>query len=166
MRLLALDISTNVGWAMFKSPTSAPTLGTWRAPIAMRGHYGRRLDGFEQWLRGKVFLLRPAVVAFESPIFVKWSSDLATNENTIRLLISLAGICELVAFRAGVRSLEVHSQTAKVKLAGSNRASGDQMIAAAVRRGWIVADDHQADACAVALVAFDHVARDHVGASA
>jgi Holliday junction resolvasome RuvABC endonuclease subunit len=157
LRVLALDISTNVGWAIFNSRLSKPRLDTWRAPMAMVGHYGRRLSMFEEWLRGKVSLLQPELVAFESPIFVKWSSDLATNEHTIRLLGAMAGIAELVCWRASVRCIEVHSQTAKKCLAGNSRAKKDQMIAAAVKAGFDVANDHEADACAVALAAYNHV---------
>ena len=157
MRVLALDISTNVGWAVFNGRHSKPRLDTWRAPMAMVGHYGRRLSAFEEWLRGKISLLQPELVAFESPIFVKWSSDLATNEHTIRLLIGLASITELVCYRASVRCIEVHSQTAKKRLAGNSRAKKNQMVAAAVKAGFEVANDHEADACAVALAAYDHV---------
>jgi Holliday junction resolvasome RuvABC endonuclease subunit len=157
VRLLALDISTNVGWALFASRRAKPRLDTWHAPPAMAGHHGRRLAMFEEWLRDKVVMLKPELVAFESPIFVKWSSDLATTEHTIRLLSAMAGMAEFVCHRAAVRCLEVHSQTAKRALAGNGRAKKDQMIAAAVKAGFDVANDHEADACAVALAAYEHI---------
>jgi Holliday junction resolvasome RuvABC endonuclease subunit len=157
MRLLALDISTQVGWALFKRPAAPPRLGTLRAPLAAVDNYGPRLDAFETWLHDFIPLARPEVLAFESPVFVKWSSDLATTEHTIRMLVSLAGIAELVAWRARLRCLEVHSRTAKRRLTSDNRAKKRAMQSAAVRLGFTVADDHQADAIAVALAAYDHL---------
>lgn len=159
MRLLALDIAGTTGWALFEHEHDVkPKLGTWHLPAAMVGHYGRRGAAFQDWLNDRVCLMQPDAIAFESPIFVKWSSDLATNEHTIRLLIGLAMIAELVAWRLQKRILEVHSQTAKKRLAGSGRAKGNDMVVAAVKQGYAVANDHEADACAVALCAYDHIA--------
>lgn len=157
MRVLALDISTSVGWALFAGEKRVPRLGTWRAPPAQVGDYAKRCVAFETWLNDFTCLDKPDVLAFESPIFVKWSSDLATNEHTIRTLIGLATVAEMVAWRLKVRALEVHSQTAKKRLTGNGRAKGDDMIVAAVKLGFVVANDHEADAIAVGLCAYDHV---------
>src|SRR5262245_18087794 len=85
-----------------------------------------------------------------------------TTAQTLRLQISLASTIETLAKARGVRCFEVATQSAKVALLGIGRAPKDarnwdwkrEMVIAAVRRGWPVGDDHQADACAVALVAY------------
>ena len=55
-----------------------------------------------------------------------------------------------------LRCVECHPSTVKVALAGNGKAKKHAMIAAAVRRDFIVATEHEADACGVALVAFEH----------
>ena len=47
---------------------------------------------------------------------------------------------------------------AKIVLTGNGRAKKNDMVVAAVKRGYRVADEHQADAVAVALAAYDHIA--------
>lgn len=152
--VLALDCSTAVGFAYFATSDGAPRCGTWRAPKSWAVEdYGERFLHFHNWLCDTMTAFQPDVLAFESPILPRGSMDMQTTEHTLRLLIGFAAIAELLAKLRGIRCFEVNVSTAKRMLAGSGRAEKDDMVIAATRRGWPVADHHQADATAVALVA-------------
>jgi Holliday junction resolvasome RuvABC endonuclease subunit len=154
MKVLALDCSTSVGWAFFKAHGAAPMCGTWKAPSTWSiEDYGSRFAKFHDWLCDMLTTLEPNVLAFESPVLPRGSMDFPTTEHTLRTLIGLVSVAELVAKLRGVRCREVNVSTAKKALTGNGRAQKSDMIVAATNRGFGVADDHQADACAVGLVA-------------
>ncbi len=160
MRCLALDLSRHVGWADFRSPKSKPRLGTFMLPTTRwADNFGPKFHALDEWLDGMVQAIRPELLAFEAPLtpIDGKSWQVSTNANTVRYLTGLATVAELVAARRRVRCIEVAVSTAKVALTGTQWAKKQQMLAAAVNRGWLPADDHQADACGVAIAAFNHV---------
>lgn len=70
MRILALDVSTNVGWALFAAPMpgSELLLGTYRVPSSESADdYGFRTIALESWLEDRIKEHEPDVIAFESP---------------------------------------------------------------------------------------------------
>ena len=157
MRLLALDLSTHVGWAFFAHRKAKPLLDTWHAPErhrTTRDDFGPMALAFELWLIKMLALHRPDVVAFEAPILPR--NKTFEKQRAIRMSYGFAFVTEKVCFGYGKRCVECHPSTVKVALAGSGKAKKPAMIAAAVRRDFIVATDHEADACGVALVAFEH----------
>lgn len=157
MRCLALDCSTSIGWAVFDRPAAVPRLGTWQLTRQFNTAItGKRFAEFEDWLSDMIARHDPAMVAFEAPILPFGDRASQSTGDTVRLLVGLATMVDLCAYRAGARCIEVPVPTAKARLAGSRFAKKGDMITAAIKRGWIVEDDHQADACAVALCAFDH----------
>lgn len=161
-KLWALDLSTRAGHALFKrADDPAPKFGTFKLPKAGPDDIAGRTLPLRFFLREMIALYRPDVLAFESPLILMGSkNDLAmmTTAQTMRLQISLAGEVETTAKECAVpRVLEVATSSAKVALAGTARLGKDKkkaMLFAAIERGWAVADDHQADAGAVALVAY------------
>lgn len=162
--LLALDASKFVGWSLWASPVDKPHCRTWEAVSAWNTEdYGPYLFEFKTWLTGMLDLHRPEVLAFESPIVVaSWGKGRGSDENNIRRLINVVGIAELMAYERNLVCVEVNNQTAKAYVGVSARRSGmsdaeykGQMINAMTKRGYRVADSHQADSCAVALVAYD-----------
>jgi Holliday junction resolvasome RuvABC endonuclease subunit len=153
VRLLALDLSTHVGWAFFAHRAAKPLLGTWHAPErANRDDFGPMFVAFERWLGHMLIEHRPHVLAFEAPILPR---DLR-RAHAIRMSYGFACMTERTATVARLRCVECHPSTVKVALAGNGRAKKPAMIAAAVRRDFAVATEHEADACGVALVAFEH----------
>ena len=158
-RVLALDCSTNVGWALFEGAGGPVRFSTWRAPKSfLQAEYGRSFVALEEWLNDMISVHAPDVVAFEAPItpfagFVEQRSSL----DIVRLLIGLATVVELVATRARLRCIEVPVPTAKKRVCGTGRATKRDMINAVVNLGHLVEDDHQADAIAVALATYDHL---------
>ena len=157
VRLLALDTSTHVGFSLWDGLPPAPTkLGTWHAPSAIAGNYGRRFKAFHNWLCDMITVHEPEALAFESPL--TGGPHMNTTEDILRLLIGLASVAELVAELRGLRCFEVHGTKVKMALAGTGRIpSKDKdrvMIAAAHEAGYLVGDSHQADSCGVALTVY------------
>jgi hypothetical protein len=164
--LLTLDASKFVGWSFWKSPADKPHCRTWEAKSRWDSEaYGPYLLEFKTWLNSMLDLLRPDVLAFESPIVVSrgWGKGRGSDENNIRRLISVVGIAELIAMERELVCIEVPNQTAKAYMGVSSRRSSGMtdaqykqlMIDAMTLRGYRIGDSHQADACAVALVAYE-----------
>lgn len=159
-RVLALDCSSFIGWALFDSRTGVPMFDTWRAPRSYLGDFGRTFVAFEAWLVGMVSTHQPDVIAFEAPI--TWVVDGSSNHphsssDQVRLLVGMATVVELVATRAHRRCIEVPVPEVKKRLTGSGWAKKRDVVNAVVKLGHLVEDDHQADAIGVALVAYDHL---------
>lgn len=149
MRVLAFDASSTVGWAFFADARAVPVLGDFEVPNST--DYGVRCLDMLNRTRILVEHHKPDVVAFEAPIFLprdRW--------HTRRLLTSLTVVIELVAAMRGLRCIEASPADVKRALAGA-RASKADMVVAATRMGWKVANDHQADACGVALAVYSHL---------
>lgn len=157
MRLLALDLSTHVGWAFFAHRAAKPLLGTWDAPVrakANRDDFAPMYVDFEKWLVHMLAHHRPHTLAFEAPILPTVRTF--QKQRAIRMSYGFACLTEKIARLEHLRCVECHPSTVKVALAGNGKAKKPAMIAAAVRRDFAVATEHEADACGVALVAFEH----------
>jgi crossover junction endodeoxyribonuclease RuvC len=138
-RILALDLSSRVGWAC--------------GPVDGEPHFGVKVIGkpgesigkfaslFDDWLADLITSEEPTIIVFESPILPR-----ATRPETARKLMGLAWHTELVAHRREIECREVQIQSVKKFFAGNGRAGKAEMIAAARRRGWKVTDDNIADA--------------------
>lgn len=166
MRCLALDLSVHVGWVVFARPDKLVAHGTWNLPSYQR--LGNRFLAFERWLIELCRQQRPEIVAFEEPIrgtpTRRAGIEHVTTMATQKLLQGLATIAELVAAKAGAdRCIEVATSSAKKKLAGHGRAEKRQMIAAAIAMGVPISSEHEADALAVCLCAYEHVGLDVKG---
>jgi len=158
VRLLALDTSTHVGWALFAHPHRVVDFDTWEMPEGNSyDDMGTRWCAFDFWLSGMIRTHRPGIVAFEAPISPNMPMR-KSNTRTMRLLHGITVVAETVCARhGGVRCIEVPNSTAKLRLVGDHRAKKPAMIAAALRLGHQVADDNQADAIAVALATYEHL---------
>lgn len=157
MRVLALDCSTFVGWSFWASAHAVPKCGTWKMPKAWSNEaYGKRFVALHHWLADMITRFEPDVLCWESPILPRAGMrDLKVTEDTLRTLVGLVSICELVGELRELRTFEVHVATCKKRLAGDARADKAEMMAAATRLGFAIADSHQADSCGVALVVYD-----------
>lgn len=156
MRVLAFDASSVTGWAAFADARSRPLLGDFELSASL--DYGARNLAMLRTVRTLIDEHEPEVIAFEAPIFLprdKW--------HTRRLLTGLVNMVVLAAAERDLRCIEVAPGTVKAALVGPRKkgepASKDDMVMAAVRMGWKVANHHQADACGVAVATFAHLAR-------
>ena len=121
--------------------------------------YGYRFKAFHDWLCDMLTAHNPDVLAFEGPVMIR-GPNASTTEHTIRTLIGMVSIAELVANLRGIRCFEANVATCKKRLTGDGRAQKNDMIVAATQLGYAVANDHEADAIAVALVVFDQLSED------
>lgn len=174
MRLLALDNSTKTGAAYWPAPDRRPTCWTWRLKKADPGDYGARcweLFGLlDDFLTIQAAANMPVeAIAYEEPFlpFSMSTDDFSTQVTTLKLLISLGAVVEMVATKHGIRCVQVASQDAKIAMVGFGRKPKDVpkgewdwkkvMLLAATRAGYSCGDHNQADAVAVGKVAFEHL---------
>lgn len=156
LRLLALDLSTNVGWCFYEDRNSQPIFDTFMlAERSGRDIYGPTFGQFEGWLRAVIKRLQPELVAFEAPILPR--NRVFQKQRAIRLSYGFASSVERICSEINMRCIECHPATVKVRLAGHGTARKHHMVAAAARLGLDVRTDHEADAIGVALVAFDYI---------
>lgn len=156
-RLLALDLSSNIGWAMF-TPGRPPRFGT--LPLGKSAgeegiaHIVRMSGQFGDWL-DDLYAVDPwQAMAWEAPFLAPHD-----KVNKIKILIGLVGI----AMRfAGSRHhpmpcLEVPPKEVKKRMTGRQDAEKVDVIGACWSVGWKVGTDHEADACGVGLVAYEQL---------
>lgn len=171
--LLALDLSTNTGWAWWKNCAQPPECGTEKLPKTHDpADYGRRTYHLDQWLQN--FLMNHPIdaIAFEGPFIPRGmfqprdgESSFETTVHAVRLQMALATIIETVATGWKKRCIEVSTISAKVAMVGFGRKPKDEpkfdwkkaMLLAATRQGYRVSNDHEADAVAVGKVAAAHL---------
>lgn len=149
--ILALDIATRLGWAEGE-PGGTPRFGSERlAPdgssqaaifAGMIGFLGTRLQAF-----------RPRTIVFEAPELFRLRSGKATRA-TIEVLFGLPAVMQGVAFRMGVYDLqEATANDVRGFFIGDRKlkraAAKPAVIAECHRRGWMVRNDDEADACAL-----------------
>lgn len=153
--LLSIDASKFVGWAFFKNAADKPLCRTWVAEgLWNSDDYAPYFLAFEKWLEEQLMVFRPDIFAFESPIVVPRREGRGSDENNVRRLIGIVSVAELVCARRKIPCYEVHNQTAKSFVGLQRGKDKDGMIVAMTQRGFSVADSHQSDACAVALVVY------------
>lgn len=156
-KLLALDLSTNVGWALLES--GPPTFGTLRLHPAAPGDHGRRFAQLHDWLDRTHTRLRLDALAYEKPILPRKSGDLATTMDTLTLLWGLTAVVQLFAGQRDLPCVGVPVQAVKKAITGKGTATKEEMVTAAVGKAWSwkVANDHEADAGGVGVVAYEQI---------
>lgn len=154
MTTLALDLATRSGWA-YGSPGARPSSGTIDLPRGGGpGQLGAVNAALADALGDLLRLHSPRRIIFEAPAM----HMAGRSPHTARLLIYLAGVVELVAYRWEIACFEAQVQTVRSKL-GIRKAEDDRDWKAAVMR-WCRAqghdprDDNQGDA--IALLAYSH----------
>jgi Holliday junction resolvasome RuvABC endonuclease subunit len=146
--LLALDLSSDVGWALMRR-YEPPRFGTKH----LVGSYVERLGLYHEWLG--------PFIAQHKPDGISWEGAIKKPTDKVDKLVFLYGLIGITAgFRAAWKLpfVEVPITMAKKSLTGNSYADKDLMIACAMSILKLdVEDDHQADALAVGLVAYDNL---------
>lgn len=148
-RLLALDLSTNVG-AAWMERGKRPRFAT----LTLTGpDLAWKLGRFLTWLDEQF-----AVYRFDA---LSWERPLLTPKDTVDLLELLYGLAGISYAFAGKHRLpwrEVDVPTAKLALTGKSKATKEEMLYAARRTlNWEVTTHHEADAGAVGVVAYEQL---------
>jgi len=143
--ILALDLATVTGWAVFKSGMQRPHFGAQRLPGEAL-EVGRPVEA----LRRMISDLH-AVHGFTDIVFEAQHIAEKTNIDTVYRLIALGGMTEWIAHRVGARCFKVHIQTWRKHFLGkgtgfSRDEAKDMAIARAEEYGVItdVADAAEA----------------------
>lgn len=149
-RVLALDLSTYVGWAIDASePGAPPIMGTERIPPVADGEgYGLTFFRFRHWLSMAISVHQPALVAFEAPLLASGVAGHST-EMTGRLLIGLAAHCEEVCFAQNREVVEGNLQSVRKFFCGHGHAKKSAVLQRCYSLDWLPKDHNQADAAAL-----------------
>ena len=150
MKLLALDLSSNIGFALF-APGGPPRFGT----LALEGQGKAAICGkFGDWLEDFYSVDRFAACAWEAP-FLKPGDKV----DKIKILVGLVGVA--FAFVGSARHpmphAEIGPKEVKRRMTGRQDAEKADVIAACWSIGWKVRNDHEADACGVGLCAYEQI---------
>ncbi|WP_194094584.1 hypothetical protein [Marivivens aquimaris] len=159
--ILFLDLATTTGWCDgLPVKGEKPQSGSVR--LAYQGATpGEKYDALVQFIGARFAVTRYQYLVWEAPLDPR-SMGGKTNVNTARTLITLAGICDLLATSYGVRPYEVHVSTVKSFILNGRRVTGAQkktaIIEAVTAAGYSPSDDNEADAIAGWLFAANKLA--------
>lgn len=145
MTVLALDIASNTGAAWDAPGGRRPLCASWRAPYADPKDFGSRFLSFMRWLDEVVLVVKPRILAFEAPL-VPHGANMKTSADTVRYLIGLASIAEMVASDHEIEVVEENLGTIKKYFTGSGHAKKHDMMARAKALNWAAANHNEADA--------------------
>ena len=142
--VLALDLSSRVGWAYGSVDASKPLCGVW---VLARGDLGRTLASFENELEDAIALHRPGLIMVEAPL----PPTATSNATTWRQQLGLAALAETTAYRNSIPFREQAASTIRRAVLGTARFPGgaakQAIMAFCEGQGWRVPDDNAGDAC-------------------
>lgn len=151
MFILGLDFATKTGVAFGQAgaPASRIQTETWSLPSGDADDVGPIMHAMRTKLEDR--LMRGVeLVVFEAPFTARHKNALGRwveAPNQTRRGYGFAAVCEEAAYARGIPCLEIVTVTLKKEFSGSGRAKKPDMVLAAKRRGFIVENDHEADAC-------------------
>lgn len=159
--VIALDLSGKVGWCIGRLPAvpmtpiqmkaaglPQPMSGVYRIPETLVGPY---LSCFRNWITAMIVKHGIAGVIFESPVLPS-----KTSVQTVRKLMSLAGMTQMVAHECGIAWVrEARPSTVKLHFCGHGGGGKERMIAEAIARGYSFQTDDEVDAIALWIMAAD-----------
>lgn len=154
-RILALDIATNTGFAVDPPEGSQrrdkPICGSFR--VSHSGdNLGQAYLEFKKRASELAVLHDVQVLAFEAPLPRGGKGNIGhSSVASVRKLIGLASIAELVAEELGLRAVEAFHQSARGHfIHGYGRKDQKaQVFRLAWTLGWNPPDEDAADACAL-----------------
>jgi len=144
--LLALDLGTKTGVAYGEPgvPASLVECETWEMPSGGGVDVGAFMHAFERRIDDR--LMRGiSLLVFEAPFI---GPKMQMNMHVARRLIGMPALCEMLAYRRGIPCFECVIPTVKANFAGHGRADKEMMTREAGKRGFRIANDHEADAAA------------------
>jgi Holliday junction resolvasome RuvABC endonuclease subunit len=145
-RLLALDLSTSVGWSR-PQPPGRPRFGT----VVLEGpDLAWKLGLLLRWLDDQYMVDPFDAIAWERPLLTP-----TDTVDLLELLYGCAGVCYAFAGKHKLPWREVSVEDVKKGLTGKPRAKKEEMLYAARRTlNWPVNNHHEADAGAVGVIAY------------
>ncbi len=152
MIILALDLSTYTGWAHGEpNDTSAIRFGT----VQMRGDgdTARVFANYGCWLRDFLSSGATDLVAYEAPLnLAAMATSGISNATALVMLNGLAAATEAIARGCyGKRTIKCTPQQWRKAVLGVGRPDNPKLVSKTWARslGWMVKNDHEADALGV-----------------
>lgn len=158
--ILGLDFGTKTGvaWGSAGVPPSQVQTETWTLPAGGGDDVGAIMHAMRKRLEDR--LCRGIELAvFEAPYIARHrgiNGKWVESPNQVRRAYGFAAVCEEACYARSIPCIEVPPSTLKKLLAGHGRSDKGAMVFAAARRGFSVANDHEADAVACWLHAVTH----------
>lgn len=148
--VLALDLSSSVGWAYGSATDDAPLFGVWHLP--KDGGEGGRYAAFENELISFHDLAEPAYCILEAPLSFQALLGVSTMK-VMQQQYGLRAFAFAESWRRSVPCSEVSSDIVRDAVLGQSRFKKGKVKAEVMaycrERGWQVPDDNAADACMV-----------------
>lgn len=143
MTLLALDLGTRLGFAIFKDGkfiSGTKKLGTYKEK------FGARFHEFRTWLLQMI-----ATHDIDAVYFERVYAHIGTEAAHVYggLMYTLASVC----LQQDIPCISFSVQEIKKFMTEKSNATKDEMIAAARQKGFDPIDDNEADAIAIMLLA-------------
>src|SRR5437867_4277842 len=138
MRILALDFGSITGFAVGSS-TEPPVSGTWKVAPLKGESPGFRYIHLRKKLNTVLEAFPDLKIAVAEMAHMRGG---AASEYAIGCATTLQAWCA----EHGIEYTTVHSATLKKWATGHGHASKEEMIAAAIKKGWKPVDDNEADA--------------------
>lgn len=152
IRVLALDLATVTGFAVDRPDgNGGPLTGTVTCKH-IGNDFGPAYVALERFMLDAITVHGVTHCAFEAPLVMASSRDgrkVQTNVATVRKLMGLAAVAELVGARAGLQVFEANVQSARRHFAGSGHAKKPEVYQRCRLLGWDVKSHDAADAAAV-----------------
>lgn len=154
MRALALDLSSNTGWAL-STPDQKPVPSLLEMQAGGKpprpdsgvkvlggtgASQGQRFAALRSWLADFCIVQRPRFIVYEAALPAHKGAKAA------RLALGLAATVECLAYERGIACYEANNATIKKHATGNGHADKQDMINKALSLGWDVIDDNHADA--------------------
>lgn len=155
--VLSLDLATVLGYAVGRLPplpiTQLEAAAT-KPPQPHSGFHriaqpntpvGPFLSAYADWLDAMLAEHKPGGLIFEAPIL-----PAKTSLDTVRKLVGLAGVTQMLAHETGITWIrEAQPSSVKLHICGSGAPGKTGVQRAIMERGWEFATDDQADALAL-----------------
>lgn len=145
--VLALDLSTRVGWAVGRD-FEAPAHGVWVLP--RMADLGACFSALAASLEDAIAVMRPDTVIMEAPL----PPQAQTAMNTARLQFGLAAVTEMICHEREVPCEEAAAYEVRKLVMGKARVEKDAVVAWCRAQGWSPAEHNDADA--MALLRYRH----------
>lgn len=140
-KILTLDLAASTGYAV-GAPGEVPTFGSHQ--FASTGdNFGRHQANARDWLARLIFTEQPVLIGYEQPSIFGVTTP-ATVIKLCSYVSTLEELCLKEGFDVPVR--QVNPSQLKKFFTGNGRAKKPEMVGAARRYGFAVANDDEADA--------------------
>jgi len=136
--ILALDLATKTGYACNCTGLGSIISGVQTFDVKRGESPGMRFLRCRGWLNEMNDLVKPDIISYEQAHH-RGGAATACGVGLVTVVLEFAALHK-------IEVTSVHSATLKKWATGNGRASKDQMVAAAIRKGHQPQDDNEADA--------------------